>query len=219
MKFIFLYFILSAFVFSCRDGQKCPTLFYLPAELTPVKTEYNVSDTITIASKFHREVLAFNTEGNELGFFNMAGVQWAPGTGIYRLDTLSGEDNLLLSEGISFIQDPNYSYSLFSTSTGQILTGEYNFENDSFDLQYKLVLEKPGLFIHEFGSFAGINDSQPFEGRCPGDFGVFIQVNEGMDNNISLLSESPNPHFNNWVLLNPKTRFYDMGGFAFKVVE
>ena len=218
MKKLFFLFTLFVFVLSCHDSQKCPDKFYLPAQLFPVKQEYRVGDTITINSAFHREVLAFNTEGKEVGYFDMAGVEWMPGTGVYRINIDSAESKSILSESIGFVESSQYDYSLTLTSGGTILTGEYNFSNDSFNLEYKLVLLQPGVFFHEFGSSTGIGDSQSFEGKC-GDFQVFMNINEGMDNNISLLSESPNSHFNNWILLSPKTRFYDMGGFAFKVVQ
>lgn len=220
LKILLLFFILSTFIFSCRDSQKCPDKFYLPAQLFPVKQKYHVGDTVTILSTFHSEVLGFNTENQELGYFDMSGIEWLPGTGVYRIDIDSGEGNSILTESIGFVENTQYNYSLSSTSGGTILIGEYNFRNDSFYLEYKLVFLQAGIFLHEFGSSAGISGGQNFEGKCPGStFQVFIIINEGLDNNISLLSESPNSHFNNWTLLSPKTRFYDMGGFAFKVVE
>lgn len=218
MRIIILIAITNVFFPCCRDSQKCPYAFYLPAELSPVQLEYHIGDTITVNSKFHKEVLGFNSEGGEVGFFNMEGIAWMPVTGIFRIDTDSGEDQSLISASFDFVENSNYNYMPQTISSGTLLFGDYNYENDSFRLSYSFIPRDIGVYLHEFVSFSGTADSQNFQGKCPGDFAIFMEVNKGMDNNISLLSESPNPHFNTWTLFKPKTRFYEMGSFAFKVI-
>lgn len=183
-------------------------------------SEYHVGDTITVISTFHREVLGYNSEGDEVGYFDMINVSWKVSTSIYRIDSDSGESRSVISEFFDFIENPLYDYEEVQYSEGSTgLNGDYNFQNDSFRLVYKLVTLIPGTYLHEVGSSAGLGgDSQSFEGKCNGGFSAYLQINKGMDNNISFLSESPNPHYNNWMLSDLKTRFYEMGGFAFKVI-
>src|SRR3990170_6676686 len=105
MRILILIFITNVFFLRCRDSQKCPYAFYLPAELSPIQQEYQIGDTITVNSKFHKAVLGFNSEGGEVGYFNMEGIDWMPVTGIFRIDIDSGEDQSLFSNSFDFVEN------------------------------------------------------------------------------------------------------------------
>lgn len=44
------------------------------------------------------------------------------------------------------------------------------------------------------------------------------EMNVGRENKISLLKDSPDPHWNTWALGNPGERIHFYGGYCFKVV-
>ena len=63
-----------------------------------------------------------------------------------------------------------------------------------------MIPRRKGVLIIAFGG--GIYESnQEFEGKCKNiTFSGGTPFNEGKDNNIYLLKESPIPHYNNWIL-------------------
>ena len=67
---------------------------------------------------------------------------------------------------------------------------------------------------------AGIGQNQSFDGKCSGkDIEGISNLNNGADNNIELLLDSPDPNFNSWILEKPYQRFHKFGGYCFYVVE
>lgn len=210
---VFIYTVIT----SC-GSENCPNYFYVPAQFLPAKQEYKVGDTITVSSRFHREVIGFSIEGKDLGFFDLGNVSFKPVTFIYVIDQDISEEISVVSEAFDFIENDNYDYAETVYTEGSALTGEYNFHNDTFDLSYSLVAREPGLYYHELGSWIGISSNQTFDGKCQGEIYVYMNLNMGLNANIELLSESPNWHYNTWIPQNAKNRFYDMGGYAFRVV-
>lgn len=231
MKSIFLIPILPFIVFfsSCTKFEDCPRYFQIKAKIVPQKDEYHVGDTITVVSKFHRQVTAFNSEQDEIGTFDMKGIKWKPISVIYRIDTIAHQDNPLFSvvnTDLLYLFDSIYDYEIFESSTfGNSLLGEYNYSGDSFDLEYKFVCLNVGIFLLEHSSLveAGAGEPQDFPGICKrtgSNFDVWVEMNLGINNNVHLLKESPDPHWNSWFVNQEKDRnlFSELGGFCFRVV-
>ena len=77
MKNIFTLLFLLLFI-GCKDPAKCPTKFQIPVSLSPIAEEYKLGDTITIASKFSKQVLEIELHRT----FNMEGVNWQPAVAV-----------------------------------------------------------------------------------------------------------------------------------------
>jgi hypothetical protein len=103
-----------------------------------------------------------------------------------------------------------------------LLQGKYNYHNDTFDLQIKLIPLKTGTYFLRQESTTGQSEIQNFPDKCPGEnVDVWVTMNNYQtinDNNIDLLTESSDTHLNTWILTNPKTNFYNFGGYCFRVI-
>ncbi len=208
--------LVMVFSQSCRNSAKCPFSFEIPAQLTPYSEAYQVGDTITVSSKFHKHVYDTNTDKT----YDMEGIYWSPFLSVLRMDVDSLEDYPITKDYFEFFDVSNNSLKWFIYSDGASqLEGKYNYQNDTFDIQIKIVPKTNGLFYLRFASGL-VKSSQDFPGKCRlTDFDVHVTMNEGSDNNIHLLHESPSPHFNEWKLAKPEDRFYQYGDFCFRVVE
>lgn len=206
---------------SCVKKEECPTFFQLPLTVYPEQEEYKVNDTLRFVSKFHKEAAeVFNSNQDVLGKFDMGGIRWKPNSYIRKLDTVEACSHFL--NYFSFIKTEviNYLPSIFSHAT--VLSGEYTYANDTFYLEYKLVALEPGLYVHDMhSSLSTYLNVQEYPGMCnkKNGFSVFFKMNDGMDNNIELLHESPDPYWNDWVLQKPKDRFHRKAGYCFRVVK
>ena len=220
MKVLFFFCLISAALLACTKRENCPKYFQIPVQVVPALLEYHVGDTITIVSKFSRKVPADNPDSEPLGTFDMKGIYWKPSFLISRFD--STEESSVIDKYFHFITDSSFNFYLSSSSQSSKLLGEYNFENDSFHLVFRLVAHTPGLYFSSLLSdnFSGQGEQQDFPGKCKlQGFGVRVQANGGSgDNNVNLFRESPNEHFNTWILLDTKERFDKFGGYCFRVV-
>ena len=76
------------------------------------------------------------------------------------------------------------------------------------------------MFYLEQTVFPDSDQSQEFEGKCQRiEIGSAVKLNEGTDNNIDMLNDSPDPHYNDWMLQKPEQRFHRFGGYCFYVKE
>lgn len=202
-----------------KSRNNCPKLFEIPSSVSPYSEEYNIGDTITITSKFSKYVY----EKLLSEYFDMSGINWHLSTGIHNMDTLEGELTYVTGKHFDFIYNSTYDYDLSYLSDGSsYLSGEPNMVNDSFQLEVELVAKVPGLFYITHASIIQVlGIDEDFEGKCAknDDHLVYTVMNEGRDNNIHLLSESNNPHFNTWIPQKPEERFDREGGYCFRVVE
>lgn len=218
---LLLYLITSSVLTSCISEECKNTgmtyVFEVPATLSPARDTFLIGDTISIVSSFSNEVLDRETgrvyELNDFLFF--------PGTEIARIDQLR-DDELAYLTGIDdfeLIFDPGSNYGVRTYSTGEKrLRGQYAFSENHYHLAFKLVPKTPGLYYIEQGIAPHISADQAFEGRChrTSIYGS-VNMNDGADNNIHLLNDSPEPHFSEWIPLKPQDRFYDFGGYCFYV--
>jgi hypothetical protein len=189
--------------------------------MIPTNREYHIGDTITIKSIFHKEVTAFNSNGDEIGPFDMDGIKWKPATTIFRTDTINQGGISSIGDYFTFLKNDSFNYVMFSASNHvTALDGEYNYKNDTFSLEIRLIARRVGTFFlrQESGVFAGHGEQQDFPGRCGRDgFDVWVDMNNGTENNIDLLKESPDSLWNTLILRDPETNFYRWGGYCFKV--
>jgi len=218
LKYLFIISFLALEISSCRDYYECPNYLVIHAKIEPLKLEYSIGDTITILSKFSKWVDGYNSEYKFIRQFNTEGVDWFPITLISRIDTIESPPSTLI-EHFEFIEDGNYNYNVYTLSDNSSgLDGEYNYSNDTFELKIKLVTKETGTFGILQKSGTGSYGSQKFQGSCPGRsvYG-WVDMNQGSDNNIYLLHESPDSTWNYWILNDSIQYFKNNGGFCFKV--
>ncbi len=191
------------------DGVKYE--FELLASLSPARDTFRIGDTILISSSFSDDVFEVNSQRT----FNLVNFRFHPGTGMYKIDTFPAID-----DGLQFFDayiSPEYSYQ----RVGEELLGQYNYENGVYSLEFKLIPRKPGLYYLEQGSaLFPMDEWQDFPGKCRYiSSDARVTLNGGSDNNIEFLSDSPDSHYNAWILSDPDDLFYKFGGYCFYVVE
>ncbi len=218
MKYpLFLNLFVTLLLQSCvKKAQDCPVNFQIPAQTLPYSEQYQIGDTITVISEFHKEVYELNTDKR----YDMEGIEWFPGLGVARIDNDSVDVNFRTKDYFDLVENSKYGLEWFTYSDGATqIDGVYNFQNDTFDIEVKIIAQSTGIYNLRFGSqlFAS---KQWFPGKCKrSHFQAQTTMNVGEDNHIHLLEESPNPHFNTWVLQKTDERFYAKGDFCFSVVE
>lgn len=211
--------IIITALLSCTPSKECPYIFKIPALINPNVDEFKVGDTISFVSRFHKRIPGFNTEGKEVGIFDLSNLDWLPVFFIYRIDTILEEKPSVLLECFDFLEDPKFDFYVkqySDQSTG--LLGAYNFESDSFLLIFKIIPKKPGTFMSEFGCYPGNLNEASFEGSCAGEYHVWTVMNGNGENNSFLLYESPDSYYNTWVTGNLENNFNNVGGFCFRVL-
>jgi hypothetical protein len=206
---------------SCCSTKDCPHYFQLHAEILNPKIEYTIGDTISIASNFSSLVSAITSLPRmSAGEYDMSGINWEPVSRIYKIDSSGLHLESKTINYVEFINNSNFNYSPFVFSSGDSwLDGDYNEEEDFFNLEIKLIAKLPGTYCLFQGSNI-LTSTQEFPGKCGHNgFDVEVIMNNGEDNNIDLLKESPNPHWNTRIFEKPEERFYRAGGYCFKIVE
>ena len=193
-------------------------MFERPATLSPAKLIYNVGDTITVSAMFSDEVYDRATGRTYL----LENFDFYPLSTFCRLDTV-GIDTLELvtEEHFDFIISPTYNYNLrISNSAGAELAGEFNYEDHVYDLEYKIVVKKPGLYLSTFSTWLdNFSERIDFPGQCKGQIlDSWTMLNDGAANNDTLLldavDEGWHRHYNE---PNLNENFHRWGGYCFKV--
>ncbi len=102
-----------------------------------------------------------------------------------------------------------------------LLLHTYTYGNNSFDFVYPLIPDMMlGVNFHESDmlrrlEYHELTHASHFTNVGP-DYWMLLAIAEiGADNNIGLLSDSPDPHYNAWILSDPDDLFYKFGGIAF----
>ncbi len=211
---IFVTFIL--FFTSCikEDDKPCPDDFVVYGEVLPYAETYKVGDTITLQAIYSNMIYELKTKK----YYDMKDLNIEAIFTIYNIDTSYNVIHHGVNEFVNIIPNNIYNYYIQNFSSGSSsLFSNIIFKNNTFTHKLKIVLKKKGLFKIVYGPFT-IENRQYFEGKCKGYFNLNTRLNKGKDNNIDLLKESPNEHFNTWVFINPEERFY-RGGFAYRVVK
>jgi len=183
----------------CKDVKNCPRFFTLPVSITPAKEVYNIGDTITIISEFNDQLIGLNIEETPIGTFDMKGIKWKPVISYYKLDTLipNRDNHIPLFEGFVKVEftSGTLTKEFFSTGAEQIF-GEYSEKQNRFTLSFKIIPQKKGVFYIEFDSDNNYGNFgfQDYPGVCKNDIlAVYYKTNEGKNNNLQYLKESPDP--------------------------
>jgi len=215
MKYLIL-FLLPLSIFTCDDECDDITggtyLFQIPATLSPVKETYAIGDTLTISSRFSDSVFERITNRT----YSLIDYNFYPVARAGRLDSIKLDNSL----EFDFLVDPEYNFTPFTFSTGEtILDGQYNYKDNEYDLEYKIILKQKGLFQVSFSStlyFDGDNNEN-FAGMCPRKLlDTETQLNDGSDNNVDFLLESV-LEFIDLVHADPENRFHKFGMYNFYV--
>lgn len=220
MKKIFLLKLILLFISivscdGCIDPDECPDTFNVPAEIIPYKREYHIGDTITLISKFDRHVHEIRTDRK----YDMGNIDWFPNAFIQYLDTI-GYNNTKISDYFYLGFNKNCTEYPVKFNDHSVIDCKYEFNNDSFSLTYKFIPKRTGNFFLSQKCAIGPNfNEQDFPGKCRNyGYYVIVDMNSGKDGNIDILESAKDSLYNHWVLSNPKTRFYELGGFCFTVV-
>jgi hypothetical protein len=189
--------------------------FEIPVELRPALDTFKIGDTITIRSSFSNQVYEVNTART----YELDNFQFDPYIGAVRLDTVNADEGAtrFFSIGKSNV---NLEFTEYSTGTS-VYNGEYAYDDESYKLELQIIPEQEGLFILFFNARM-LDDRQSFPGKCASlnAYRSIMRINDNAtNNNMNLLSESPDPHYNEWILQRPQERFFDAGGYCFYVVE
>ncbi|MEO1437474.1 MAG: hypothetical protein AAFV80_18170 [Bacteroidota bacterium] len=216
-KVLFSLPILLLFFASC-DKKNCPTegegyIFNLPVSLSPTKDTFAIGDTITVISQFSHNVYERKTEQNIL----LENFLFYPILEMDKIDSLPSIGRIEEFFDIILFTSSNYHLQTFSNGD-QSLLGHYGYENGIYTIEYQLVTKSPGLYLLRQGHDLVKKPEQDFEGKCK-NLGIDVAavINGGGDNNVDMLLDSPDPHFNDWTLIDPERRFHKMGGYCFYV--
>ena len=190
--------------------------FVLPVIITPALDTFHVGDTIYVCSEFLNLVYE-RVSGKE---YLLDSFRFYPLSRLIKIDV---EESFDVLDSFEILLPEGLDYERFDASSGnEFLIGEYEYNSDSkYSLDFSFVPKSKGTFLfRQLSQLSSFEPEQEFPGYCDlgGSKGICI-VNEHEDNNIHLLENSPDPHFNEWVLEKPEKRFYDLGGYAFVVVE
>ena len=216
-KILFSILILYCALTAC-DKKNCPTegegyVFELPVNLSPAKDTFAIGDTITIISQFSNSVYEQKTEQNYL----LEDFLFYPILEMTRIDTFPSSFSIEDFFDVILIPSSSYSLQTFSDNS-QVLLGQYSNQGNSYIIEYQLVTKTSGLFILRQGHDLSKTPEQDFDGKCKNQgIDVVAILNGGGDNNIHMLLDSPDPHFNEWILIDPDFRFHDVGGYCFYV--
>lgn len=212
----------------CKDVSKCPIYFTLPVSITPAQEVYKIGDTITIISEFEDQLVGLNTELKDVGTFDMKGIKWKPVINFYNIDTfiLNRDDHKpdFSSYVLLEILEGRLMIERYSNGSEQIF-GEYFEKNNKFLFSLKIVPQKKGVFYIDFDSDNnyGTFGFQDYPGVCKNEkLAVYFKTNEGKENNLHYLKESPDPFWDRSRPNDYKGDIYSKepevhGGYCFKV--
>ena len=217
MKNTFLFLLLySITISSCKD--KCESdgghVFEIPVTLSPARDTFNIGDTITVTSIFPDEVRDTRRDMN----FKLKDYNFFPSSNMIKIDTL----NYLVEFGDNFdvLIDTAFDYSIFNYSSGnEGLIGDHIYADNTYSLSYKLVTRKEGLYFFKHFHQLLLSPNQDFEGKCAAVESIaHTRLNDRADNNIDMLTSSPDPSYSEILISNPE-RYHNGGGYCFYVRE
>ncbi|TAK34467.1 MAG: hypothetical protein EPO28_16030 [Saprospiraceae bacterium] len=218
MKYLVIFLVIFIFLNSCVK-KECQIAgayeFEIPVELAPARDTFQIGDTITITSDFLDEVYERKTDKT----YRLDNLRFYPSTEIVKIDSTESISGINKYFEILLEDSLKYHYQEFSTGV-QALVGQYNYSSNRYFLKFSIIAKNSGLFYLEQGVSPDIEEHQDFDGKCSNiAIGGAVVLNDGADNNIHMLSDSPDPHYNDWILQKPEQRFHKFGGYCFYVKE
>lgn len=217
---ICLFYIISSITGcdnACVEPFSTRYVFEIPVSLTPAQDTFQIGDTITIESVFSDQVLERNLQQR----FPLINWKFYPGTTIDKIDSNPAAKDALFLFDLLLSEAADYKLHQFSDNSTKIY-GQYQYDNNTYFLKFGLIPRVPGLYLlSQVSSLYPINEWQDFPGKCKNTSSeAFVSMNNGTStNNIHYLSLSPDPYYNDWILIKPEQRFHRGGGYCFVVVE
>jgi len=216
---LFMLFAIVLSTYSCIKDDNCGPKygtyeFVLPFELSPAQSVFHIGDTITISSSIENPIYDRETKTK----YQLDSFKFYLTTTIFDMDTNLIDFQYL--DHFKLLIDSSYSYFVFNYNSGASdLNCQYNYKNNTYSIQYKLIPKKTGHFF--FSQWSGINyfgGNQHFSGQCDkADIDAKIYMNGRNDNNFHLMNEAENYHYKTWN--KHKEKYLDNGGYCFKVIE
>ncbi len=212
---IYLSISLVLFNYSCEKSQDCPKDFIVYGKIEPYAETYKLGDTITLSATFDHMIYDRYTEKN----YDFSSVKIDCLFLIHKLDTTSGY-YCKIYDYVDTVTNSKYNYNIEHYSDGaSILYNNAILLNSSFTTTLQIILKTTGLFMISYGPYA-IDCSQDFPEKCGNtNYYLSTRLNKGKDNNIYLLKESPDEHFNTWMIEDSERFYYQKSGFAYRVVN
>lgn len=199
---------------NCKDKNRPVSsyLFELPATLTPLRDTYQVGDTITVRSEFDDMVFELETQKR----YHLENWKFYPGTILHKIDTVPAKQEF--APYFDFFVSDIFAPRLVNN---EVLSTRYSYDEGKYKLEIILIPKIEGLYYLEQGSSLYPQDEwQDFPGKCRNiSSEALVTLNNSDDNNIEFLRHSPDPHYSEWILLEPEARFHKGGGYCFYVVE
>ena len=218
MKNCIILFILILSFSSCIfDGPNCPGDMTLPVSINPYKPYYNIGDTITISSKFHKLLYDQKTEK----FYDASKYTFTPIIKLQALDSANvpyrGSQIAVFSE---FIPDDSLKFSILlynNPEKSSVILGEFCLVGDSIKLEIKLKLLEKGNYWLFIGSLTSGNSKLQgnYMDNCRGREILFNLLSP--DNNIELMRKYRFIDPNYSVLSDSITKFYNRASYCFEV--
>ncbi len=215
MKSLFAFIIIITLI-SCGDnGPNCPGDILLPINISPNKLFYNLGDTITISSKFHKLLYDQKTDK----YYDASNYKFRPSISFLALD-ISDEKNVLsqVNEYCDFIKLDSSKMNVFYPGIESAIVGDYTLSKDSLGFVIKLKLKKSGYFWLKIESLTS-GDSHlqnNYQFNCRGRYIDFDLV-APKESGIYLLHKFRFIQSNDWILSDSIHRFYNHAGYCFEV--
>ena len=216
MKNCIILFILILSFSSCIfDGPNCPGDMTLPVSINPYKPYYNIGDTITISSKFHKLLYDQKTEK----YYDASGYRFSPIIELSSLDSMYGTfEGSQIQKFTYFIMCDSLGLDYIYTNNKSALAGEYSLIKDSIEIEVKLVLQKVGNFWIKISSLSSgdshLQNNYMF--NCRGRL-IFFNLESPKENNIHLMEKYRSIYPNEYYLSDSINRFYNHAGYCFQV--
>ena len=215
MKYCIILFFVILF-FSCGDdGPNCPGDMTLPVSIYPYKPYYNIGDTITISSKFHKLLYDQKTEK----YYDASDYKFSPNIDFESIDSMYGPfEGSQIKKFTNFIKSNNVNINYLYVKGESSLVGEYSLLNDSIEIEVKLVLQKVGNFWIKISSLSS-GDSHlqnNYQFNCRGRL-IFFNLESPKENNIYLMEKYRSIYPNDYYLSDSINRFYNHAGYCFEV--
>ncbi len=212
---------------SCKKSPDCPRDLIVYGTVTPYDSVYHVGETLELVVKNSKRYI-YSQRGEK--YYQLNETIFQAGLRVSRIDSSFADYNHTLNF-IEILDDNLFTYNKryyideLGDSSSSIAFSSIN-QKDSIYASLKIVLKEKGLYFLSYGVFnmapihCGISFQFQNNKECvPYDYDLTTRLNKGMDNNINLLLESPNPHFNTW-MISSSDRFYTQrSGFAFRVID
>ncbi|MBK8153925.1 MAG: hypothetical protein IPK61_13400 [Saprospiraceae bacterium] len=214
MKYIFISIFLINIISCGDDGPNCPGDMTLPVSINPYKPYYNIGDTITISSKFHKLLYDQKTEK----YYDASGYRFSPIIELSSLDSMYGTfEGSQIQKFTYFIMCDSLGLDYIYTNNKSALAGEYSLIKDSIEIEVKLVLQKVGNFWIKISSLSSVTAIYRITICLIVGVDLSFNLESPKENNIHLMEKYRSIYPNEYYLSDSINRFYNHAGYCFQV--